>query len=678
MLLLLLVLEVALAAASPPHILFVVGDDLGFSDLGYRNEQRTYTPSLDTLAAEGVSMTSYYTFKICAPSRASLITGRYPWGAGFYDMAEDPNHCTYNFTALPELLKPLGYQTHAIGKWDVGFEDPRCAPSGRGFDTFFGYYTACQADYWYHGAAGSLEGCGKGINGNYASGANIPCTDLTNSSGIAGGPHDYEPAAASLNGTYNRVLFSAEGARLVAEHATGEHAASPFYLYLAFMNVHDGCAGPYGSPSSDYKRGLQAPLATVDTHYNTTVEDTYKMAGAMVTELDFGVKEVVDALKQHSMWNNTLFVMVSDNGGPLDHSANAPLRGGKHTFWEGGVRVFAMVSGPALLTAGFSKQRMGSSWDGMAHSSDWYMTLVEGVAGGKVPANTSKPGWRAPDGINIWDALIGDTSSPRKEVVHQVVSPYFHEKCSSMRMGEMKIVVGNPGDARTVSWPAQGVDATPFGLTGGAVEPGTDHARASGIGTNPCFTTQCKVTQFDVGGGHTTASAAECQAKCAAHNVAAGTDPAVNGCETFVWIADDGRCGLKGGNGGAPSPQAGTAGGVNHSVCGFATNATCVSKAPAVLCTPFCLFNLTADLAEANDLYSATLSDPALAALAEKIVQRLAYHGSTGGPNAYVWWDKKVFQTKNAATCTQAIADGTFEPLREGSRGELVRTHLKL
>eukprot|EP01047_Picozoa_sp_COSAG01_P002308 COSAG01_NODE_60_length_29981_cov_23.262533_33_plen_404_part_00 len=357
---------VAVAAAAPPapHILFVVADDLGWSDLGYRNEQRTITPTLDALATAGVSLTSYYTFKICAPSRASLITGRYPWGAGFYDMKEDPNHCTYNFTALPELLKPLQYRTHAIGKWDVGFEDPGCAPSGRGFDTFFGYYTACQADYWYHGAAGSLEGCGKDINANYASGANIPCTDLTNASGPAHGPRDHHPASPSLNGTYNRILFSAEGARLVAQHATGDHAASPFYLYLAFMNVHDGCAGPYGSPSSEYKRGLQAPLQTVERHYNTTVKDTYKLAGAMVTELDHGVDEVVIALKQHSMWSHTLFVMVSDNGGPLDHATNAPLRGGKHTFWEGGVRVAAMISGPALLTAGFPKHRLGSNWGG--------------------------------------------------------------------------------------------------------------------------------------------------------------------------------------------------------------------------------------------------------------------------------------------------------------------------
>ena len=83
-----------------------------------------------------------------------MITGRYPWGAGFYDMSQDTNHCTDNSTALPELLKPLGYKTHALGKWDVGFMEKKCSPTERGFDTFFGYYMACEADYWYHGASG--------------------------------------------------------------------------------------------------------------------------------------------------------------------------------------------------------------------------------------------------------------------------------------------------------------------------------------------------------------------------------------------------------------------------------------------------------------------------------------------------------------------------------------------
>ena len=134
----------ARAAPSKPHILFIVADDLGYNDLGFRNGNKTISPTLDALAREGVDMRDYYTFKICSPSRASMLTGRYPFGAGFYDMSNDPDHCTVNYTALPEMLKSAGYRTHALGKWDMGGMVRECGPTYRGFDTFFGYYGACQ------------------------------------------------------------------------------------------------------------------------------------------------------------------------------------------------------------------------------------------------------------------------------------------------------------------------------------------------------------------------------------------------------------------------------------------------------------------------------------------------------------------------------------------------------
>ena len=109
--------------------------------------------------------------------------------------------------------------------------------------------------------------------------------------------------------------------------------------------------------------------------------------------------------------------------GPLDHTTNYPLRGGKHTFWEGGVRVEAFVSGP-LIPVGLR----GSVWTGLAHSSDWYKTLVEGVAGLTIPENT---GPRAPDGFNLWGAICNNHTSPREEVVHQVCCPSL--PCSGAR-----------------------------------------------------------------------------------------------------------------------------------------------------------------------------------------------------------------------------------------------------
>ena len=103
------VLTSALAAAPHKHVLFVVGDDVGYSDLGHFNDRKTVTPTMDGLLASGIHLADYYTFKICSPSRAAMMTGRYPWAAGFYDMGRDTDHCTTNSTLLPALLSMSAY-----------------------------------------------------------------------------------------------------------------------------------------------------------------------------------------------------------------------------------------------------------------------------------------------------------------------------------------------------------------------------------------------------------------------------------------------------------------------------------------------------------------------------------------------------------------------------------------
>lgn len=346
------------------------------------------------------------------------------------------------------------YRTHAIGKYDIGFAKKECSATFRGFDSFYGYYCACQADYWHHGASGGYPGsCPRAF-------------DLANNSGADTiDAHYVDPH----NGTYNRQLFSDEAVRLINAH----DPATSFYLYLAFMNVHDGCesANQVGPP----KEGKQAPLETVQQHYATTLLDTYKLSGAMYTELDTGVRDVVAALQQRGMWEHTLFVFSSDNGGPLDHCTNAPLRGGKHTFWEGGVRLTAFVSGPLVPAA-----LRGTEFPGLAHAADWYATLFQGLAGGTLPAST---GTRPPDSVDLWAAITTGGPSPRTEVVLQVENQYFSEGVSAIRVGHMKLIrapgKNGPGDCRTVAWPEPGADVVPLGRSGGFVWPnGSNHAYA--------------------------------------------------------------------------------------------------------------------------------------------------------------------------------------------------------
>ena len=341
-------------AAKPKHVLMLVADDLGRNDLGIRNANahgpRTYSPNIDGLISEGVTLSSYHTFKICGPSRGSSLTGRYPWGMGFYDMDQDNLHTTTNFTLYPELLQRAGYATHALGKWDVGWMARNATATYRGFDDFYGYYLACNADYWYHTVANGGARCTPG------NAYNASVTDWSDNAGTALGPGD----RLGRNGTYNAELLTARAEAIISAH----DPSRPLYLYLAYQNVHEGCARPD-------KLGMQAPLAAVAA-YNTTELDTYKLMGAMISELDAGVGRVTAALRAAGLYDDTLIAFVSDNGGPLEHATNAPLRGGKHTFFDGGLRVEAFLSGGAVPPA-----LRGTTWPGLAHASDWYLTLVQ-------------------------------------------------------------------------------------------------------------------------------------------------------------------------------------------------------------------------------------------------------------------------------------------------------------
>ncbi len=442
----------ALAMSSPsvyatPHIIQFMADDLGRNDLGIFNGGKTLTPNIDELIRSGTFLTDFHTFKICAPSRASTMTGRYPFNVGFYAMpSDDENQCAANYTHLPALLKDAGYSTHALGKWDVGYIVKECTPTYRGFDTFLGYYKACNADLFYH----NTGACNENATGHEM--------DMSHNNGTQIG------GAKGINGTYSTRAFTAEALRIIRSH---DASTGPLYMYIAPQNVHLGCG------KNKKTEGIQAPCETVSL-YPRVANDTYKVQSAVTTELDYIVGNVTQAMKDAGFWNDTLVTFASDNGGPLDHTTNYPLRGGKHTFWDGGLRVVSFVSGPVLPEA-----RRGTNFTGIAHSSDWYATLVEGVAGGKIPQDT---GPMPPDSVNLWPAISQGSESPRTEVIHQVENDYFSEGVTAMRSGNLKLILGKKvGDSRTLAWPELSDEDVPYGKTGGLIEQGTDHCRSGPV-----------------------------------------------------------------------------------------------------------------------------------------------------------------------------------------------------
>ncbi len=212
---------------------------------------------------------------------------------------------------------------------------------------------------------------------------------------------------------------------------------------------------------------MHAPCKDVDELYSRTKLDTFKVMGGMITELDYGVGNITRALE--AAGRPYVLAMSSDNGGPLPAGhGNAPLRGGKHTLWDGGLRVRSWASGSLI-----PKAQRGKEWAGLAHSSDWYRTWIEGVAGLAVPETT---GPRAPDGFNVWAALTAGHDSPRSEVVHQVENNYtkafgLHDP-PAIRVGKYKLNLGDPGGGPSadivVPGPEQSAEPVPFGGSGGS------------------------------------------------------------------------------------------------------------------------------------------------------------------------------------------------------------------
>ncbi len=267
-------------------------------------------------------------------------------------------------------------------------------------------------------------------------------------------------------------MFTNEAVRLIR----GADPTKGFYMYLAYQNVHSTAQNPAILSGS---HPIQAPCSVIDTYYEHVAADTYKAQGGALTTLDFGVGNVTAAMD--ALARPYLIAFVADNGGPLPHSTNAPYRGGKHTLWDGGVRVVSFITG-SLIPPG----RRGAKWGGLAHSSDFYSTFVEGVAGGKLPAHT---GPRAPDSHNLWPALLADGPSPRTEVVHQVVNNYTIQnglaEPAVIRVGKYKLITPSKqgaGDCRVVAWPADAPAPVPFGTTGNGSRNGlsedTDACRA--------------------------------------------------------------------------------------------------------------------------------------------------------------------------------------------------------
>ena len=370
----------ARADAMRPNIVFIMADDLGNADLGYRGSE-IKTPNIDKLANEGVRLESFYGQQVCTPSRAALMTGRYPMRYGLQTLVIFPSH-TYglptNELTLPQALKDTGYKTLMVGKWHLGHADKKYWPQNRGFDYFYGNVMG-EVDYFTRERGGIID---WQRNGEFL----------------------------KENGYYT-TLIGDEAVKLIDQ----QDGKKPFFLYFASLAPH----APY-----------QAPEDYID-RYAAIADKQRRSYAAMITALDDQIGRVVAELDKKGLRNNTVILLASDNGGATsglfaqgakskeerEHevggieqgakapASNAPFRGGKGSLYEGAVRVPAFVNWPGRL-----KPRVVNA---PLHMVDVMPTLLA-LAGGK--GSHDHPF----DGKDIWKTLAEGQSSPHEDVLINV------------------------------------------------------------------------------------------------------------------------------------------------------------------------------------------------------------------------------------------------------------------
>lgn len=442
----------------PPHVLFVLVDDLGWGDVGFHYDDKStkprevQTPTIDRLAEqEGMALHRHYVHKSCTGTRTSLQSGRFPVHVttALKNPEVPSSGMPRNLTGLAEHMKVNDrYSTHYVGKWDVGMATPKHTPKGRGYDTSLNYFEH-KNDFWTQECMQSKccayhmqeelewkqdENPGMGSQEAAAAGDKLKIRDLW----------DTDRPARSLAGTdYEEFIFQRRMFDIIDQYANKtQHVDNPhdpqqsLFLFYAPHVAH--C--PLQVPQSYLdqfafmdEEGTDEAMCQAQTSYivdKSQPQPKYscrKQYHAMVKLMDDIIGRLVDRLKQHNMWDDTVVVFTSDNGGPVgpDESAatNYPLRGGKYSDWEGGVRAAAFVSGGYL-----PKHRRGAVVEEPIHICDWYATLP--ALGGvdvheeleKLQEKEQKGKVPPVDAVNVWSVIMGERDAesgkppPRNEI----------------------------------------------------------------------------------------------------------------------------------------------------------------------------------------------------------------------------------------------------------------------
>jgi len=310
-----------LAAADRPNVLMILVDDLGYGDLSSYGAQDLQSPNIDRLVSEGMRFDNFYAnCPVCSPTRASLMTGRYPEIVGVPGVirthpANSWGYLDPDVPTLPDLLQKSGYHTAMVGKWHLGLEAPNI-PTRRGFAHFHGFLGDMMDDYYHHRRHGN----------NY----------------MRLGEKQIDPEGHATD------LFSDWACDYLESR---KNKKEPFFLYLAYNAPH--------TP-------IQPPAAWVDKvkQREKDISDRRAKLVALIEHMDAGIGKVLAKLEATGLTKNTLVIFSSDNGGQLSVGANnGSLRDGKQSMYEGGLKVATCAVWPNHIEPGSRSEALGITMD---------------------------------------------------------------------------------------------------------------------------------------------------------------------------------------------------------------------------------------------------------------------------------------------------------------------------
>ncbi|WP_442506789.1 sulfatase family protein [Novipirellula sp. SH528] len=388
------VTELIAAESSRPNFVVIFTDDQGYGDLSCFGGAHVNTPRIDQMAAEGARLTSFYVAApVCTPSRAALMTGCYPkridmaTGSNFgVLLAGDTKGLNPDEITIAEVLKTAGYKTGMFGKWHLG-DQPAFLPTRQGFDEYFGLPYSHDIHPFHTNQK------------KY----NFPPLPLLDGETVV----EMDPDADYLTRRITQRAVS-----FIETNKSG-----PFFLYIPHPIPHRPLhvSPPFmkGVPEPlKAKLALEAQNKTID--YKTRD----KIYSSAISEIDWSVGQILDALKKQGIDDNTLVIFTSDNGPSVGKAT--PLRGKKGTTFEGGMREPTVIRWPGKIPAGKSNDELMTAMD--------LLPTFAKLAGAKIPTD------RTIDGKDIWPTLIGEAHTP-----HEAFFYHRGNELNAVRLGKWKL-----------------------------------------------------------------------------------------------------------------------------------------------------------------------------------------------------------------------------------------------